>query len=88
MSSTATLAFQPFDQRGAVTALTALSQKEREVLALMADGRSNAAIASRLTVGAGTVEKHVANIFAKLGLRPSREDHRRVLAVLVYLADQ
>ncbi len=52
----------------------------------MAEGRSNTAIARRLIVGPGAVEKHVASIFAKLGLFPSPEDHRRVLAVLIYLA--
>lgn len=67
-------------------ATAALSQREQEVLALMAAGRSNRAIARELVVTCGAVEKHVANIFAKLGLRPSPEDHRRVLAVLVYLA--
>jgi DNA-binding NarL/FixJ family response regulator len=87
VSSAATLLSPARGDRRAA-ALAALSQKEREVLALMAEGRSNAAIASRLTVGAGAVEKHVANIFAKLGLRPSPDDHRRVLAVLVYLSDR
>ena len=52
----------------------------------MAEGRSNTAIARRLIVGPGAVEKHVASIFSKLGLLPSTEDHRRVLAVLTYLA--
>jgi DNA-binding NarL/FixJ family response regulator len=51
----------------------------------MAEGRSNAAIASRLVLTVGAVEKHVANILAKLRLPPSDEDHRRVLAVLAYL---
>jgi DNA-binding NarL/FixJ family response regulator len=86
MSSIATLVSRPLDQRRAAAALAGLSAKEREVLALMAEGRSNAAIASHLIVGAGAVEKHVASIFAKLGLRPSPDDHRRVLAVLVYLS--
>jgi DNA-binding NarL/FixJ family response regulator len=62
-----------------------LSRREREVLALMAEGRSNAAIARALVVTAGVVEKHVANIFGKLGLPPSEDDNRRVLAVLRYL---
>jgi DNA-binding NarL/FixJ family response regulator len=58
---------------------------EREVLALMAEGRSNAGIAAALVVSGGAVEKHVANIFGKLGLPPSEGDNRRVLAVLRYL---
>jgi DNA-binding NarL/FixJ family response regulator len=65
--------------------LDALSARELEVLALMAEGRSNAAIASRLVLTVGAVEKHVANILTKLRLPPSGEDHRRVLAVLAYL---
>jgi DNA-binding NarL/FixJ family response regulator len=65
--------------------LDALSPRELEVLALMAEGRSNAAIAARLVLTVGAVEKHVANILAKLRLPPSDEDHRRVLAVLAYL---
>ena len=62
-----------------------LTPREREVLALMAEGRSNAAIAASLVVGAGAVEKHINNIFTKLGLAPAERDHRRVLAVLRYL---
>jgi len=62
-----------------------LTVREREVLALMAEGRSNAAIAERLVLTVGAVEKHVANILAKLRLAPSQSDHRRVLAVLAYL---
>ena len=62
-----------------------LTPREREVLALMAEGRSNAAIASALVVGAGAVEKHINSIFTKLGLAPAERDHRRVLAVLRYL---
>lgn len=65
--------------------LDALSPREREVLALMAEGRSNAAIAAELVVTDGAVEKHVSNIFAKLGLPVTANDHRRVLAVLTYL---
>jgi DNA-binding NarL/FixJ family response regulator len=65
--------------------LDVLSPRELEVLALMAEGRSNAAIASQLVLTVGAVEKHVANIFTKLRLPPSGEDHRRVLAVLAYL---
>jgi DNA-binding NarL/FixJ family response regulator len=65
--------------------LDTLSPRELEVLGLMAEGRSNAAVAARLVLTVGAVEKHVANIFAKLQLPPSSEDHRRVLAVLAYL---
>jgi DNA-binding NarL/FixJ family response regulator len=62
-----------------------LTARENQVLALMAEGRSNAAIAARLVVGEGAVEKHVANIFGKLNLPASQQDNRRVLAVLRYL---
>ncbi|MEO3742421.1 response regulator transcription factor [Plantactinospora sp. B5E13] len=65
--------------------LAALSEREREVLALMAEGRSNAGIARRLWVTEGTVEKHVRHIMAKLGLAETDEDHRRVLAVITFL---
>jgi len=65
--------------------LDALSAREREVLALMAEGRSNLAIASELVVTDRAVEKHVTNIFGKLDLPPAPHDHRRVLAVLAYL---
>lgn len=65
--------------------LADLSQREREVLALMAEGRSNNAIAAQLQVSDGAIEKHVSSIFMKLGLEPSESDHRRVLAVLAYL---
>ncbi|WP_026414824.1 response regulator transcription factor [Actinomadura oligospora] len=65
--------------------LPSLTPREREVLGLMAEGRSNAAIAGALVVSERAVEKHVANIFAKLGLPPAPGDHRRVLAVLRYL---
>jgi DNA-binding NarL/FixJ family response regulator len=65
--------------------LAALTPREREVLGLMAEGRTNSAIAARLVVSHGAVEKHVGNIFLKLGLAPSDGDHRRVLAVLTYL---
>jgi DNA-binding NarL/FixJ family response regulator len=65
--------------------IDALSPREREVLALMAQGRSNAAIAAQLVVTERAVEKHVANIFLKLDLPVSAADHRRVLAVLRYL---
>ena len=66
--------------------LQALTPREREVLALMAEGRSNAAIAERLVVSAGAVEKHVSNIFTKLDLPPADRTHRRVLAVLRWLS--
>jgi DNA-binding NarL/FixJ family response regulator len=65
--------------------LAELTVRERDVLALMAEGRSNAGIAAALVVSAGVVEKHVASIFGKLGLPPSEADNRRVLAVLRYL---
>ena len=65
--------------------LDALTAREQEVLGLMAEGRSNRAIADRLFVNDGTVEKHVTNIFGKLGLAETESDHRRVLAVLAYL---
>ena len=65
--------------------LTGLTRREREVIALMAEGRSNAGIASALVISEGAVEKHVSNILAKLQLPAAQEDHRRVLAVLTYL---
>ena len=65
--------------------IAALSTREKEVLALMAEGRSNGAIADALVISEGTVEKHVASIFTKLHLPESQSDHRRVLAVLRFL---
>ncbi|MFF5175324.1 LuxR C-terminal-related transcriptional regulator [Micromonospora sp. NPDC000089] len=65
--------------------LRELTPREREVLALMAEGRSNTAIARALVVSDGAVEKHVRNIFTKLGLPPDTDQHRRVLAVLTHL---
>ena len=65
--------------------LSELTEREREVLGLMAEGRSNAAIAERLVVTPRTVEAHIRQILSKLGLRESPDDHRRVLAVLAYL---
>jgi len=72
-------------QRRAQDPLASLTAREREVLALMAEGRSNPAIARLLVVSEGAVEKHVRNIFTKLNLPPDDEQHRRVLAVLTYL---
>jgi DNA-binding NarL/FixJ family response regulator len=69
----------------AANPLANLTEREREVLALMAEGRSNSAIADRLTVTLKTVESHIANIFSKLGLHGEQDDHRRVLAVLAAL---
>ncbi|MEU4607480.1 response regulator transcription factor [Kribbella sp. NPDC023972] len=66
-------------------ALAALSQREHEVLSLLAEGRSNAGVARRLWVTEGTVEKHVRSILTKLDLPETDDDHRRVLAVLTYL---
>ena len=65
--------------------VTRLTPREREVLALMAEGRSNAAIAQRLFITEKAVSKHAAGIFGKLDLEPSDDDNRRVLAVLAYL---
>lgn len=67
--------------------LEELTPRERDVLSLMAEGRSNNAIAAGLVVTAGAVEKHISNIFGKLGLPPSEGDHRRVLAVLAWLGE-
>ena len=66
-------------------ALARLSPRERQVLELVAEGRSNAAIASALVISDGAVEKHVTNIFTKFDLPVSQSDHRRVLAVLRFL---
>jgi len=68
--------------------LERLSPREREVLGLMAEGRSNGAIAAELVVSDGAVEKHVTNIFSKLDLLPAEQDHRRVLAVLRWLSSE
>jgi DNA-binding NarL/FixJ family response regulator len=65
--------------------LSALTSREREVMALIAEGRSNAAIAEQLVITPGVVTKHIASIFAKLGLPPSDNDNRRVLATIRYL---
>jgi len=65
--------------------LASLTPRELDVLGLMAEGRSNSAIAAQLVIGDGAVEKHINGIFSKLGLAPADRDHRRVLAVLRYL---
>jgi DNA-binding NarL/FixJ family response regulator len=70
---------------GHVSTLSTLTAREHDVLALMAEGRSNSAIADRIIVSERAVEKHISNIFTKLALPPSDSDHRRVLAVLAYL---
>jgi len=71
--------------RRRVDPLAVLSAREREVLALMAEGRSNAGIARQLRVTEGTVEKHVHSVLGKLRLPETDEDHRRVLAVIAFL---
>ena len=71
--------------RGRRNPIDVLTPREREVLGLMAQGLSNVAIAKSLVVSDGAVEKHVGNIFSKLGLEPSAEEHRRVRAVLTFL---
>ena len=71
--------------RGRRRPLDALTPREQDVLKLMAEGRSNGAIAAHLVITEGAVEKHVSSIFSKLGLAPTEGDHRRVLAVLSYL---
>lgn len=76
---------QLFSRRRAKGPLERLTARELEVLQLMAEGRSNAAIAAALVVTAGAVEKHIASIFTKLQLSQTGTDHRRVLAVLAYL---
>ena len=76
---------QMLGRRRAEDPLAELTPREREVLGLMAEGRSNQAIAEELVVTERAVEKHVTGIFSKLDLGPTPEDHRRVLAVLTYL---
>ncbi|WP_199034342.1 response regulator transcription factor [Glycomyces salinus] len=74
--------FTSVRRRAAIASLTA---REREVLAAMSEGCSNAAIAERLSISVGAVEKHASNVFDKLGLRPTPAENRRVLAVLAHL---
>jgi len=74
--------------RRAKVPLDDLTEREREVLGLMAEGRSNQAIGDRLAMATKTVEAHIANIFSKLELLPAADDHRRVLAVLAHLRGQ
>jgi DNA-binding NarL/FixJ family response regulator len=73
------------DHNSGDRALASISPREREVLSLMAEGRSNAAIAQRLVITERAVAKHTASIFLRLDLQPSDDDNRRVLAVLAYL---
>ena len=79
---------QLFSRRKADGPLARLTPRELEVLARMAEGRSNAAIAGELVLTVGAVEKHIASILTKLQLPPSESDHRRVLAVLTYLQQE
>jgi len=72
-------------RRGSAVPLDDLTPRERQVLGLMAEGRSNQAICDRLVLAPKTVEAHIASIFSKLELPPARDDHRRVLAVLAHL---
>jgi DNA-binding NarL/FixJ family response regulator len=79
---------QLFSRRRRHGPLEELTPREREVLGLMAEGRSNAGIAQALVLTVGAVEKHIASILGKLDLPPSESDHRRVLAVLTYLQEE
>jgi DNA-binding NarL/FixJ family response regulator len=77
-----------FARKQRVDPLSDLSGRELEVLALMAEGRSNAGIAKQLWLAEGTVEKHVKSILGKLGIQATADDHRRVLAVVAYLENR
>jgi DNA-binding NarL/FixJ family response regulator len=79
---------QLVSRRRAGSRLDDLTDREREVLGLMAEGKSNTGIAETLVLTVGAVEKHIARIFGKLGLSTEAADHRRVLAVLAYLQDE
>jgi DNA-binding NarL/FixJ family response regulator len=79
---------QLLSRRAADQPLAALTPREREALELMAEGRSNAAIAARMFITEKAVAKHTNSIFSRLGLPPSEDDNRRVLAVLAYLSDR
>lgn len=76
---------EAMDKESLQPQLSELSQREREILALMAQGKSNAGIAKTLYITEGSVEKHISNILSKLGLKTGDDNHRRVLAVLTYL---
>jgi DNA-binding NarL/FixJ family response regulator len=78
---------QLLGRRRSASPLDTLSAREKEVLSLMAEGRTNAGIAAELVVAERTVEKHITAIFTKLGLPDTPNDHRRVLAVLTHLGD-
>jgi DNA-binding NarL/FixJ family response regulator len=80
-----TIVSQLLRRRGGDDPLDRITPREQEVLALMAEGRSNQAIADRLVITERAVQKHITRIFQKLGLAASEDDHRRVLAVLAYL---
>jgi DNA-binding NarL/FixJ family response regulator len=77
---------QLLSRTGRAIAVATLTDRERQVLSAMAEGRSNTSIAAALHISEGSVEKHVANIFAKLDLAPDQDTNRRVLAVLAYLS--
>jgi len=76
---------EAMDKESLQPKLSELSNREREILALMAQGKSNAGIAKSLYITEGSVEKHISNILSKLELKAGDENHRRVLAVLTYL---
>jgi len=76
---------QVMSRSRALSGLDSLTRRERDVLALVAEGRSNTAIAKAMFVSDGAVEKHITSIFTKLGLAPNQVEHRRVMAVLAFL---